>query len=78
MKAVEWVAAGAHDKSRAVKFTIGEVVGLALAEKASNEIDASFEGKAVEIGFNARYVSEMLGALDEPNVHIAFGDNGPP
>lgn len=78
MKAVERVAAVADDKSRAVKFTIGDVVGLALADKASDEVEGSFEGKPLEIGFNARYVSEMLGALDEPNVRIALSDASSP
>ncbi len=74
MKAVERVAAVADDKSRAVKFAVGDVLRLILADKASDEVSIEFEGEPLEIGFNARYVNDMLGALDEPNVRFALGD----
>lgn len=78
MKAVERVAAVADDKSRAVKFSVGDVLRLMLADKASDEVSIEFEGEPLEIGFNARYVNDMLGALDEPNVRFALGDAGSP
>lgn len=78
MKAVERVAAVADDKSRAVKFAVGDVLRLMLADKASDEVSIDFEGEPLEIGFNARYVNDMLGALDEPNVRFALGDAGSP
>ncbi|WP_247997696.1 DNA polymerase III subunit beta [Brucella tritici] len=78
MKAVERVAAVADDKSRAVKFAVGDVLRLMLADKASDEVSIEFEGEPLEIGFNARYVNDMLGALDEPNVRFALGDAGAP
>lgn len=78
MKAVERVAAVADDKSRAVKFAIGDVLKLMLADKASDEVSIEFEGEPLEIGFNARYVNDMLGALDEPSVRFALGDAGMP
>jgi len=78
MKAVERVAAVADDKSRAVKFAVGDVLRLMLVDKASDEVSIEFEGEPLEIGFNARYVNDMLGALDEPNVRFALGDAGSP
>ncbi|MEJ5026343.1 DNA polymerase III subunit beta [Brucella anthropi] len=78
MKAVERVAAVADDKSRAVKFAVSDVLRLMLADKASDEVSIEFEGEPLEIGFNARYVNDMLGALDEPNVRFALGDAGSP
>jgi len=78
MKAVERVAAVADDKSRAVKFAVGDVLRLMLVDKASDEVEATFEGEPLEIGFNARYVNDMLGALDEANVRFALGDAGSP
>ncbi|KAB2709691.1 DNA polymerase III subunit beta [Brucella intermedia] len=78
MKAVERVAAVADDKSRAVKFAVGDVLRLMLSDKASDEVSIEFEGEPLEIGFNARYVNDMLGALDEPNVRFALGDAGSP
>jgi DNA polymerase III subunit beta len=78
MKAVERVAAVADDKSRAVKFAVGDVLRLMLADKASDEVSIEFEGEPLEIGFNARYVNDMLGALDEPSVRFAVGDAGSP
>nr|WP_278436693.1 DNA polymerase III subunit beta [Brucella anthropi] len=78
MKAVERVAAVADDKSRAVKFAIGDLLRLMLADKASDEVSIEFEGEPLEIGFNARYVNDMLGALDDANVRFALGDAGMP
>lgn len=78
VKAVERVAAVADDKSRAVKFAVGDVLRLMLVDKASDEVEATFEGEPLEIGFNARYVNDMLGALDEANVRFALGDAGSP
>ncbi|MDH0125453.1 DNA polymerase III subunit beta [Brucella intermedia GD04153] len=78
MKAVERVAAVADDKSRAVKFAVGDVLRLMLADKASDEVSIEFQGEPLEIGFNARYVNDMLGALDEPSVRFALGDAGSP
>ncbi|MGH6774753.1 DNA polymerase III subunit beta [Brucella tritici] len=78
MKAVERVAAVSDDKSRAVKFAVGDVLRLMLADKASDEVSIEFEGEPLEIGFNARYVNDMLGALNEPNVRFALGDAGSP
>lgn len=78
MKAVERVAAVADDKSSAVKFSVGDVLRLMLADKASDEVSIEFEGEPLEIGFNARYVNDMLGALDETSVRFALGDAGSP
>lgn len=78
MKAVERVAAVADDKSRAVKFAVDDVLRLMLADKASDEVSIEFEGEPLEIGFNARYVNDMLGALDEASVRFALGDAGSP
>ena len=78
MKAVERVAAVADDKSRAVKFAVGDVLRLMLADKASDEVSIEFEGEPLEIGFNTRYVNDMLGALDGPSVRFALGDAGMP
>lgn len=78
MKAVERVAAVADDKSRAVKFAVSDVLRLMLADKASDEVSIEFEGEPLEIGFNTRYVNDMLGALDEPSVRFALGDAGSP
>ncbi|KAB2792861.1 DNA polymerase III subunit beta [Brucella anthropi] len=78
MKAVERVAAVADDKSRAVKFSVSDVLRLMLADKASDEVSIEFEGEPLEIGFNARYVNDMLGALDGPSVRFALGDAGSP
>ncbi|MGN7962614.1 DNA polymerase III subunit beta [Brucella sp. 22210] len=78
IKAVERVAAVADDKSRAVKFAVGDVLRLMLADKASDEVSIEFEGEPLEIGFNARYVNDMLGALDELSVRFALSDAGSP
>ncbi len=40
-------------------------------ENESNEkLDCTFVGQDMEIGFNSKYLSEMIAAIDSPNVHL--------
>lgn len=42
------------------------------------EIDASYEGKAVEMVFNARYLSEGIESFSDEEVNLDFGDEVSP
>ncbi len=43
-------------------------------EEAQEEVPASFSGEPTEIGFNASYMLDALGAIDEPTVHLHVRD----
>ncbi|MDR9433248.1 MAG: DNA polymerase III subunit beta [Spiribacter sp.] len=44
-------------------------------EEAVEEIPASYNGEALEIGFNASYMLDALGSIDEETVHIHVQDS---
>lgn len=76
--AVDRVTAVADDKSKAVRFDIADTVTLTLGDKAQDAVEGTFTGEPLSIGFNSRYVLEMLGALGGATVRFAFGDSGTP
>ena len=45
---------------------------------ATEDIEANFEGKEIEIGFNAKYIMDMLENLKENEILISFMDNSSP
>ena len=45
---------------------------------ATEDIEADFEGKEIEIGFNAKYIMDLLDNLKENEIQISFMDNSSP
>ena len=39
------------------------------------EIDVIYNGAEISIGFNAKYIIEILQAIDKENVHLILKDN---
>lgn len=85
--AIDRVATVTVDKFRAVKMRIGdnalEITASGEAKGAANESlmfsdedenFCSFAGEEVNIGFNPRYISDVLGALEGKKVDIYFKD----
>lgn len=85
--AIDRVATVTVDKFRAVKLSIndkemfitasGEAKGAASETLKFSEEDnnfCSFSGSDVNIGFNPRYISDVLSALSEDQVDIYFKD----
>ncbi len=82
--AVGRVGTVASEQGRAVKFAFSDA-GLALAVtnprsgSAQEEIDATFEGEAIEIGFNGTYVEALLShTAPSGEIEIALRDAGSP
>ena len=47
--------------------------------EASDEIPVEYDGEALSIGFNAKYLIDLLGVLPEPTqVEIGFNDEVSP
>ncbi|MFG1332065.1 DNA polymerase III subunit beta [Xanthobacter autotrophicus] len=72
------------DRGNAVKFTFaaGQPLTLSVRETgsgdAADEVDVNFEGAPLEIGFNGRYVLDILAAMPGKRLRLALGDPGSP
>ena len=81
MKAADRVATVSSERGRAVKLSIAPgSISLAVssvdAGTAEDEIEADYSGEPLEIGFNAAYLKELLGAMPPGEVTIALADSG--
>lgn len=81
--AVDRVSAISSDRSRAIKLTI-EAGTLTLAASApehgsaTEEIEAQYHGKPIEIGFNARYLLDITRQIKGDNARFLLADSGSP
>ena len=74
------VAILANEKYRAVRFKMGNgLLGIMANnqenEEAEEDLEVTYEGDSLEIGFNASYFLDVLSALTTENVEIHFGDS---
>ncbi|WAC26387.1 DNA polymerase III subunit beta [Ancylobacter sp. SL191] len=81
--AADRVGTLSSDRGKAVKFifaTGGLVLEATNPESGSarDEIDCAFTDDEISIGFNGRYVGDVLKADDAPQVEIALNDPGSP
>jgi DNA polymerase-3 subunit beta len=81
--AVDRVATISTEKARAVKlaFAPGQVTISAVsaeAGRAVEEVDAEFGGEPLEIGFNARYVLDMMAQVEGESVQIEMANAAAP
>ena len=73
------VAILSNEKYRGVRLTV-EAGRLWVAshnpeqEEAEEELDVEFDGQPVELGFNANYLLDALGAMGTERVHITLTD----
>ena len=77
--AIERVAQFSDERSRAIRIRVapGEVkIHSSVSDTGESEesIPATYEGPAVEIGFNAQYMLEFLRAVQDPQVSFLFKD----
>ena len=77
-EALRRIALVASDKSGAVRFSAEPGILRITSEnpdvgEGAEELDVDFAGDPVEIGFNARYVLDVLGALVEDDVKLELG-----
>jgi len=81
--AVDRVATISTEKSRAVKLSIspGQLVLTANAPEAgsaSEELEVSYDGPPMEIGFNARYLMDILQQVQGDGVRFKLADGASP
>jgi DNA polymerase-3 subunit beta len=78
VEALKRISLVASDKSGSVRFHVAPGALRIGSEnpdvgEGSEELDVDYAGEAVEIGFNARYLLDALGALAEDDVAIELG-----
>ena len=81
--AVDRVATISTERARAVKLHFEDervILSAVSAEsgRAVEELDGSLDGKPLEIGFNARYVLDILGEVDGEGVVLEMSNPGAP
>jgi DNA polymerase-3 subunit beta len=81
--AVDRVATISSERGRAVRLSLtpGQMrlsVSNPDAGEASEEIAADYDGAPIEVGFNARYLVDILGQIEADTVLIKLADPGAP
>ncbi len=82
-KAVDRVSAISTEKSRAVKMALekGQVTLSANSPDAGSaveEVEASFDANPIEIGFNSRYLLDILAQVEGDAVRLIMADASAP
>ncbi|MSP21188.1 MAG: DNA polymerase III subunit beta [Alphaproteobacteria bacterium] len=77
--AIDRVSTVSTEKSRAVKIALDKGKATLSASSAENasaieELAVGYDAGAIEIGFNARYLIEILGEIDGESAEFAFAD----
>jgi len=80
---VDRVSTVASDKHRSVKMTIDKnkiilQINANDGSFAHEELDASYSGDKIEIGFNSRYLLDVIGQVDKEDLLIKFKDGNSP
>ena len=81
--AVDRVSAISTEKSRAIKLAVdkgGITLSASSPENGSavEEIEASYDASPIEIGFNSRYLMEILAQIEGDAARFAMADAGSP
>ncbi|MBF0268546.1 MAG: DNA polymerase III subunit beta [Alphaproteobacteria bacterium] len=81
--AVDRVSAISTEKSRAIKLAAVKGMLTLSASSAENgsaveELEASYDGPAIEIGFNSRYLMDILAQIEGDAVRLDLADAASP
>jgi DNA polymerase-3 subunit beta len=82
-EAIDRVSTISSEKSRAVKFMVDtDRVTLSVnspeSGSATEEVAAGYQSDVIEIGFNARYVLDIMGQVEGDSVKVSFADSSAP
>jgi DNA polymerase-3 subunit beta len=80
MHAVKRVSILSKEKTNAVKLQLGKNT-LSLSTnnpevgEANEELSVDYKGEEITIGFNSRYLMDVLTAMDRPNITLELSDS---
>jgi len=82
-EAVDRVSTITSEKSRAIKFRLlNNLLNMTSADAengtATEDISVDYEGEEIEIGFNSKYILEMINQLDDEKLIFEFNDTNSP
>ena len=82
-EAVDRVSAISSEKSRAVKLALSPGVLVLSASSpdqgsATEELEVSYDGDAMEIGFNSRYLLDITGQIEGDSARFTLADAASP
>jgi len=82
-EAVDRVGIITSEKSRAIKFRLlNNLINMIASDPengtATEDIIVQYEGEEIEIGFNSKYIFEMINQLDEEKLILEFCDSTSP
>ncbi len=80
---VDRVSTVASDKHRSIKMTVENnkitlQINAGDGSYAHEELDADYSGNKVEIGFNSRYLLDVIGQIDKEELLMKFKDGNSP
>jgi DNA polymerase-3 subunit beta len=80
---VDRVSVIASEKTRGIKLLVEDgkltlTANSAEQGNATEELDVKYNSDSIEIGFNSRYLMEMLAQIEGDMAHIAFSDSSSP
>ncbi len=83
LSAVDRVSTIANEKSPSIKFKLFKnLINLSTINNenstATEDIEVQYEGKEIEIGFNSRYIMDILDNLEGEEIKLLFNDNSTP
>ena len=83
LSAVDRVSTIANEKSPVIKFKLlNNLVNLSTVNNenstATEDLKVTYDGDEIEIGFNSKYIMDILNNLDEEEVTLSFKDNASP
>lgn len=83
LSAVDRVSTIANEKSPSIKFKIFKnLVNLSTINNenstATEDIEVNYDGNEIEIGFNSKYIMDILDNLEGEDIKILFNDNSTP
>ncbi len=81
--AVDRVSTIANEKTPVVKLKLMKnLININTVNSennsASEDIEVKYEGETIEIGFNSKYILELINNLEDDEISIAYKDNSSP
>jgi DNA polymerase-3 subunit beta len=82
-KAVDRVSTITNDKSPAIKFKLlKDMMNMTSVDtesgQATEDINTQYKGNEIEVGFNSKYILEMINNLDDESITLSFNDESSP
>ena len=83
LSAVDRVSTIANEKSPVIKFKLlKNILNLNTvnneSSSASEDLNTNYDGNEIEIGFNSKYIMDIVNNLEDENITINLKDNSSP